>query len=370
MTAVTTPASPLLAEHRALGAHFTDFAGWQMPLKYGSELDEHRAVRSTAGLFDLSHMGEIFIEGAQAGALLDHALVGEMSKVVVGRAKYSLLCDTAGGVIDDLVVYRLADDLFLVVANAANVAIVAAELDYRAKGFAAVINDRSAEMALVAVQGPTSQQIVTRLLPSGQATRVESLKYYSSTPAKVAGVDVLLARTGYTGEDGFELYVPNDQARPLWQALLQTATEHGGTAAGLACRDTLRLEAGMALYGNELTRGTNPFEAGLGRVVKLDKPFVGREALQQASEKPIQRTLVGLAGNGRRAARAGYPVCDAGGEPVGVVTSGALSPTLGYPIALAYIDAALAEPGTDTHVDIRGTSAPFTIVRTPFYRRS
>jgi glycine cleavage system T protein (aminomethyltransferase) len=370
MTATTSPTSPLLAEHRALGAHFTDFAGRQMPLKYVSELAEHRAVRSTAGLFDLSHMGEIYVRGAQADVLLDYALAGELSKVAVGKAKYSLLCDTEGGVIDDLVVYRLADDEFLVVANASNAAAVSGELADRAKGLTAEVDDQSSRTALLAVQGPKSQDIVTRLAPAEQAALVEDLKYYASTPATVAGIGVLLARTGYTGEDGFELYVPNDKAIELWQALLTATTEHGGTAAGLACRDSLRLEAGMALYGHELTRDTNPFEAGLGRVVKLHKTFVGRDALQKASETPVIQKLVGLTGTGRRAARAGYAVYGSGEAPVGTVTSGALSPTLGYPIALAYVDSALAEPGTEVGVDIRGTKQPFTVVRPPFYCRS
>lgn len=370
MTATNSPASPLLAEHQALQAHFTDFAGWQMPLKYSSELTEHHAVRSAAGLFDLSHMGEIYVRGVQADVFLDHALVGELSKVAVGRAKYSLLCDSAGGVIDDLVVYRLAADEFLVVANASNVGTVAGELTERAQDWDAEVDDQSATTALLAVQGPESQSIICRLVTDEQAVSVETLKYYASTPAVVAGVDVLLARTGYTGEDGFELYVPNLQAVRLWQALLSVTTELGGTAAGLACRDSLRLEAGMALYGHELTRDTNPFEAGLARVVKLDKSFVGRDALKEASEAPIQQKLVGLIGTGRRAARAGYPVCGGSSETVGIVTSGALSPTLGYPIALAYVDAALSEPGTEVDVDIRGTKQPFTVVRTPFYRRS
>ncbi|MGH3643633.1 MAG: glycine cleavage system aminomethyltransferase GcvT [Mycobacterium sp.] len=371
MSTTTTTVSPLLAEHQALDAHFTDFAGWQMPLKYSSELAEHHAVRSTAGLFDLSHMGEIYIRGTQAGDLLDHALAGELSKVTVGWAKYSLLCDPAGGVIDDLVVYRLAGDEFLVVANASNAATVSGELVDRARGLHVEVDDQSCGTALIAVQGPKSADIVTRLVPGEQASLVESLKYYASTPAEVAGIDVLLARTGYTGEDGFELYVPNHQATRLWQELLSVTTEHGGTAAGLACRDSLRLEAGMALYGQELTRETNPFEAGLGRVVKLDKPFVGRDALRQASERPIERRLVGLVGTGRRAARAGHTLYGpAGHEPIGTVTSGALSPTLGYPVALAYLDTAFAEPDTEVTVDIRGTKQPFTVSRTPFYRRS
>ena len=362
--------SPLLEAHTALGASFTDFAGWQMPLKYTSELAEHHAVRNSVGLFDLSHMGEIDVAGPDAAALLDYALVGELSKVAVGKAKYSLICNAEGGVIDDLVVYRLAEDHFLVVANAANYPAVCRELNDRAADFDATVTDQSADTALIAVQGPASADVVSSLVPPDQVQLVADLKYYASAPAQVAGVEVLLARTGYTGEDGFELYVPNEQATALWEALLTATTGRGGTACGLACRDTLRLEAGMALYGHELNLETSPFEAGLGRVVRLNKDFVGRDALQTLSEIPVERVLVGLRGEGRRAARAEYPVCDATGEQVvGVVTSGALSPTLGYPIALAYVDADLAEPGTQLTVDIRGKKEPFTVTPSPFYRR-
>lgn len=362
--------SPLLAEHEALGASFTDFAGWQMPLKYTSELAEHHAVRNAVGLFDLSHMGEIDVSGPDAAALLDYAMVGELSKVAVGKAKYSLICNPDGGVIDDLVVYRLAEDHFLVVANAANYRAVHQEISSRAAGFDVTVADQSAQTALIAVQGPLSADVVTSLVPSEQRQTVADLKYYASTPATVAGIEVLLARTGYTGEDGFELYVPNEQATALWRALLAEVTVRRGLAAGLACRDTLRLEAGMALYGHELTVQTSPYEAGLAKVVRLNKEFVGRDALQSLSEKPIARVLVGLRGEGRRAARADYPIFDAAGErAVGVVTSGALSPTLGYPIALAYVDADLAEPGTALTVDIRGRKEPFVVVPSQFYRR-
>lgn len=362
--------TPLLAEHEALGASFTDFAGWQMPLKYTSELAEHHAVRNAVGLFDLSHMGEIDVKGPDAAALLDYALVGELSKVAVGKAKYSLICNPDGGVIDDLVAYRLADDHFLVVANAANYPAVHQQISSRAAEFDVTVADLSAHTALIAVQGPLSADVVTSLVPSEQRQLVADLKYYASAPAVVAGIDVLLARTGYTGEDGFELYVPNEQAPALWRALLAETTSRGGNACGLACRDTLRLEAGMALYGHELTIDTNPYEAGLGKVVRLNKEFVGREALQSLSEAPVSRTLVGLRGEGRRAARAEYQVCDASGETVvGVVTSGALSPTLGYPIALAYVDAALAEPGTALTVDVRGRKEPFVVTPSQFYRR-
>ncbi|MUL63055.1 glycine cleavage system protein T [Mycobacterium sp. CBMA 234] len=366
----TAPASPLLDEHRSLAASFTDFAGWEMPLKYGSELAEHRSVRETAGLFDLSHMGEIAVTGTQSAQALDFALAGEASKIAVGRAKYSLMCDADGGVIDDLVVYRLADEHFLVVANAANAPTVARELTSRAAQFDAKVDDQSLATALIAVQGPASEAIVSSLVPEDQRRTVADLKYYAVTSAQVSGIDVLLARTGYTGEDGFELYVPNVQSVALWRALLTATTAAGGVPAGLACRDTLRLEAGMALYGHELTASTNPYQAGLGKVVRLGKGFVGRDALQQLSEQPIQQVLVGLKGDTRRAARAGYTVHQDDEAVVGTVTSGVLSPTLGYPVALAYVDVALAEPGTKVQVDVRGRKEPFEVTPAPFYRRA
>ena len=362
--------SPLHDAHVALGASFTDFAGWQMPLKYSSELAEHHAVRTSAGLFDLSHMGEIDVSGPDAAALLDYALVGELSAVAVGKAKYSLLCNLEGGVIDDLVVYRLGADHFLVVANAANYLAVHQEISGRAAEFDVTVADHSAHTALIAVQGPKAQDVVSALLPPEQVQPVADLKYYASTPAVVAGIEVLLARTGYTGEDGFELYVANEQARALWDALLGATIEHGGSAAGLACRDTLRLEAGMTLYGHELTTDIDPYEAGLGKLVRLNKEFVGREALDSLSHGTVNRVLVGLRGEGRRAARADYPVCDAAGEVVvGTVTSGALSPTLGYPIALAYVESSLAAPGTGLTVDVRGRKEPFVVTSLPFYQR-
>lgn len=370
MSAILPLASPLLAEHGALGAAFTDFAGWRMPLKYDSELAEHRAVRSAAGVFDLSHMGEIEITGPGAAALLDYAVVGKLSEIGVGRAKYTLLCDADGGVIDDLVIYRLGEERFLVVANAANAPTVFAELVARSSGFPAEVRDLSRQTALIAVQGPAAQDIIQSLVSADQILAVADLRYYAGTAAVVAGIEVLLARTGYTGEDGFELYAHHEQAVSLWRALLAATTARGGLPAGLACRDTLRLEAGMALYGHELTLDTNPYEAGLGKVVRLTKDFVGRDALQALSERPRTRTLVGLRGSGRRAARAGYPVCDPSGELVlGTVTSGALSPTLGYPIALAYIDAARSEPGTELTVDVRGKKELVVVTPVPFYRR-
>ncbi|MGH3627705.1 MAG: glycine cleavage system aminomethyltransferase GcvT [Sciscionella sp.] len=361
-------ASALHDVHAELGASFTDFAGWSMPLRYSSELAEHKAVRATAGLFDLSHMGEIEVSGAKAAAALDYAMVGKLSAVKVGRARYTMLCAADGGVLDDLVVYRLAEDRFMVVANAANVAVVAAALTERARGFTqATVTDRSAQFALIALQGPRALRILRTLTE----VDLDALRYYASVPATVAGIEVLLARTGYTGEDGFELYVEPRQAPPLWRAAQAAGQEHGLLPAGLACRDTLRLEAGMPLYGNELTADRTPFDANLGRVVKLDKPgdFVGREALAKRAEVTGSRVLAGLKGTGRRAGRHGYAVLNAAGETVGEITSGALSPTLGVPVALAYLEADCARQGTNLRVDIRGRDEAVTVAEVPFYQR-
>lgn len=360
--------SPLHDEHAELGAVLTDFAGWQMALKYSSELAEHHAVRNSAGLFDLSHMGEITVRGPAAAAALDYALAGKMSAVAVGRAKYALMCDDIGGVVDDLVVYRLAEEDFMVVANASNATTVYTEIARRVDVFDVEVVDVSPRTALLALQGPKAAEMLAGLLGEAGRAVVDELKYYASTPATVAGLDVLLARTGYTGEDGFELYVDAATAPSLWRALLAVTTEGGGLPAGLACRDSLRLEAGMALYGHELTVDINPYEAGLGRTVALDKDFVGASALRRLADVSPARRLVGLTGTGQRAARAGYDI-RSDGAVVGEVTSGALSPTLGRPVALAYVDTVAAEPGNTVDVDIRGASVKFRVVRPPFYLR-
>ncbi|WP_069866616.1 glycine cleavage system aminomethyltransferase GcvT [Streptomyces malaysiensis] len=359
------------ARHRALGATMTDFAGWEMPLRYGSERDEHTAVRTRAGLFDLSHMGEISLIGPRAGQALDHALVGRLSALAVGRARYTMICDTEGGILDDLIVYRLGDEEFLVVANAANAQVVLDALTERASGFETAVRDDRDAYALIAVQGPESPGILKRLTDAD----LDGLKYYAGLPGTVAGVPAMIARTGYTGEDGFELFLAPDDAERVWDALTEAGAPVGLVPCGLSCRDTLRLEAGMPLYGHELTSDTTPFDAGLGRVVKLDKPgdFVGRQALEAASRQAdtvSPRALVGLIAEGRRVPRAGYAVVAADGSQIGQVTSGAPSPTLGKPIAMAYVDVEYAKPGTEgVSVDIRGTREPYEVVALPFYRR-
>ncbi|MET8857882.1 glycine cleavage system aminomethyltransferase GcvT [Streptomyces sp. NPDC004579] len=363
------------ALHRSLGATMTDFAGWDMPLRYGSERDEHLAVRTKAGLFDLSHMGEITVTGPQAAALLNHALVGNIATVGVGRARYTMICQEDGGILDDLIVYRLADDEagsphYMVVANASNAQVVLDALTERAAGFDAEVRDDRDAYALIAVQGPESPGILKAVTDAD----LDGLKYYAGLPGTVAGVPALIARTGYTGEDGFELFVAPADAEKVWQALTDAGTPAGLVPCGLSCRDTLRLEAGMPLYGHELTTSLTPFDAGLGRVVKFEKDgdFVGRAALEAAAARAEQnppRVLVGLIAEGRRVPRAGFSVV-AGGEVIGEVTSGAPSPTLGRPIAMAYVDAAHAAPGTTgVGVDIRGSHEPYEVVALPFYKR-
>ena len=363
--------TPLRAVHERLGATMTEFAGWLMPLRYGSELAEHRAVRSAAGLFDLSHMGEISVSGPGAAAALDYALTGQPSALKPGRARYTMICAPDGGVLDDLIVYRLADTEFLVVANAANTAVVAAALRERAAGYEAQVDDRTDDYALIAIQGPHAARILAPLTDIG----LDQVRYYAGQRAVVAGRDALLARTGYTGEDGFELFTSPGDAEPLWLALTAAGEADGLVPAGLAARDTLRLEAGMPLYGNELGTEMTPFDAGLGRVVVLDKPgdFVGRAALAERAQAAPQRVLVGLTVGSRRVPRHGYPVLW-DGQPRGTVTSGAPSPTLGVPIAMAYLDAGpaqLAAEDADARlaVDIRGRAEPARLTGLPFYHR-
>ncbi|PNH77990.1 glycine cleavage system aminomethyltransferase GcvT [Arthrobacter sp. AFG20] len=369
----------LYDQHKKAGASFTDFGGWQMPLKYTSELAEHHAVRNAAGLFDLSHMGEVWVTGPDAGAFLDYALAGKLSAIAVGKAKYSLICDADGGIIDDLISYRRGEEEYLVVPNAGNAAQVAAALAERAANFDVAVGDVSAETSLIAVQGPSAEAILLQLVPAEQHALVTELKYYAAVEVGIAVNDVvqtlLLARTGYTGEDGFEIYVPNDDAARLWEALLDAGTVHGLIPAGLACRDSLRLEAGMPLYGNELSSRVNAYAAGLGPVVSLAKEsdFVGREALAAIKAAGVGSTigqkLVGLKGLGRRAARGHYPVLK-DGTLVGEVTSGQPSPTLGYPVAMAYVDVEYSEVGTVLDVDLRGKAEQFEVVSLPFYKRA
>ncbi|WP_029144531.1 glycine cleavage system aminomethyltransferase GcvT [Microbacterium luticocti] len=359
--------TPLHERHEALGATFTDFGGWSMPVRYTSDLTEHKAVREAAGLFDISHMAEFRVTGPQSGALLDFALAGRLSALAVGKAKYSLVLAEDGGIIDDVIVYRLGDESFLVIANAGNRDAVAAAFTERGRD-GAEVEDVTDQYALIAVQGPHAERILGATAGLAAAD-LPGLGYYAWRDGTFEGAPVLIARTGYTGEDGFELLVPNEKAGALWDALLAAGTPDGLIPAGLAARDTLRLEAGMPLYGHELRRDIVPAQAGLGRVVVTAKDdFVGKAGLaaRDVTDAPV---LVGLVAEGRRAGRAGYAVLDADGTAIGTITSGALSPTLGHPIAMAFVPPALSETGTVLAIDVRGTGIPATVTDLPFYRR-
>ncbi len=359
----------LVERHRSLGGRLIDFAGWEMPVQYQGILDEHRAVRQRAGLFDLSHMGEVWVSGAGAGSGLAAALVSDPTRLAVGRAHYSMICADDGGIIDDLIVYRVADERFMVVPNASNREQVAAALGERLNGHDAALDDASLRTSLVAVQGPRAAEILAPLTDVDLA----SLRYYAIAEGHACGKPALVARTGYTGEDGFELFLDWDDALPVWDELLAAGESAGIIPCGLGARDTLRLEAGMPLYGNELDRDTNPYEAGLGRVVKLDKAtdFIGRAALEHVAAAGPERQLVGLTVRGRGIARHGYPVHLPGQvEEAGLVTSGAPSPTLGVPIAMAYLPPAAGAIGTMVEVAIRGARVEAEIVPLPFYKRA
>jgi aminomethyltransferase len=371
---VTTVDAPTLRRtalydrHRELGARLIEFGGWEMPVQYRGILDEHRAVRSRAGLFDLSHMGELWVTGRSAAEGLAYALVSDPTRLAVGRAQYSMMCTEDGGIVDDLIVYRVAEGRFLIVPNASNAAVVAKELRDRVSRFDAAVDDATLRTSLVAIQGPEAVAILAPL----SDVDLGALRYYAIAEGHAAGAPAWVARTGYTGEDGFELFVDWEAAVLVWDTLEQAGERRGLVPAGLGARDTLRLEAGMPLYGNELGRETNPYEAGLGRVVKLDKAgdFVGRRALEDIARNGPKRVLVGLIVRDRGIARHGYPVFAEGEDaPIGEVTSGTASPTLGTPIAMAYVRADRAEPGTMLAVGIRDARAAAEVVPLPFYKR-
>jgi len=359
----------LYSRHVDAGARLIDFGGWEMPVQYSGILEEHRAVRERAGLFDLSHMGELWVEGPKAGVGLAAALVSDPTRLAVGRAQYSMILADDGGIIDDLIVYRAAEARFLVVPNAGNREVVAEAVAQRISGFETSFEDASMLTSLVAIQGPAAQRILAPLSDVDLST----LRYYAIAAGTTAGLPSWVARTGYTGEDGFELFVAWDDGPSIWDALREAGVEAGLVPVGLGARDTLRLEAGMPLYGNELDRSTNPYEAGLGRVVRLDKAgdFVGRSALEAVASGGIERRLVGLEVRGRGIVRHGYPIFRPGEtDACGVVTSGTMSPTLGIPIGMAYVPTSESEPGTILECGVRDARIAIAVRALPFYQRA
>ncbi len=353
--------TPLFQVHVKAGAKMVPFGGWEMPVQYAGIIEEHRAVRRAVGLFDISHMGEFEAAGPEAPPVLQRLTTNDVAALGVGQAQYSLLCYPDGGIVDDLTVYRLAGDRFMLTVNAANI-----DKDWAwvcEHGGEARGRNISAETALLAVQGPKAETCVQRLADRD----LSGLRYYRFVEGRVAGVPTLISRTGYTGEDGFELYVAAAAAERLWFALLEAGEPDGIMPVGLGARDTLRLEMRYALYGNDIDQTTNPLEAGLGWVVKLTKgDFIGRSAIERVKVEGVRRKLAGFEMVDRAVPRHGYKILKDGRE-VGIVTSGSYGPAVDKYIGLGYVAAELAQVGSEIDVEVRGTPRRARIVPTPFY---
>ena len=361
--------TPLYDEHVRAGGKMVEFAGYEMPIQYPTGIvAEHRAVRQNAGLFDLSHMGEFFFIGAAAGAAIDRLISSDIAGLAVGQARYGLLTNERGTIVDDVIVYRLADDEYLMVVNAANVAKDLAHVQaHLAAGVR--LDDRSDEMSLIAIQGPRAATILSSVTDLEiREQSIESLPPFGVVRARVANSRAIVARTGYTGEDGFEVFVDNDRAAQVWSRLMAAGASTGIIPIGLGARDTLRLEARFSLYGNDIDETTDPIEAGLGWTTKLDKDFVGRDRIAAMKEQGPTRRIVGLVVEGG-VARHGHEVTK-DGSVVGMVTSGTFGPTVQKNIALAYVPAALSKVGTELAVRIRERDVPAKVVKTPFYKRA
>lgn len=352
--------TPLFEIHRQLQAKIVEFAGFDMPVSYSGIIEEHMAVRQKAGIFDVSHMGEFIFSGKKALEQVQSLVTNDISKLEIWQAQYAMMCKEDGGIVDDVLVYRLPNR-YLMVVNAAN----------RDKDFAWVkknslkdtdIRDASDEYALIAVQGPESLKIVR----SVASKDISGMAYYHAMELEVGGIPVICSRTGYTGEQGFELFVAPESAASVWECVSDSGRNYGMLPAGLGARDSLRLEKCMRLYGNDMDESTNPYEAGLGRWVKLDKgDFLGRKVLIKAKEQGVSRKLAGFHTEGRAIARHGYAILRDGKE-IGTVSSGGFSPVLRRGIGLGYVKREFSEIDTQVEIDIRGKSSPAIIVKTPF----
>ncbi len=359
--------TPLYERHRALGARLVEFGGWEMPVQYSGILEEHRTVRERAGLFDVCHMGEFRVEGAGALDFLQRLVPNNVARLTDNQALYTQILRPDGGTLDDLIIYRMAADRYMVVVNAGTMEKDWAWFSEHVAGQTDVtLTNISAETGLIALQGPRAQAILQPLTQ----TPLADIAYYHSQPGEVAGIPCVISRTGYTGEDGFELYCSAEQVGALWDKLLDAGKPEGLLPAGLGARDTLRLEAGYCLYGHELTEDITPLEAGLGWTVKLDKgvDFIGRDALVAEKAQGLRRKLVGIELTERGVPRADYPMLQ-GGEPVGALTSGVMAPTLGKPIGMGYMRSGDKAPGSIVAIEIRGKQVPAVIVPLPFYKR-
>jgi len=364
--AVTSDAlkrTPFHEIHRALGAKLVPFAGYEMPVQYPSGITaEHRAVRTSCGVFDVSHMGEFIVLGSQALDFVSYVTTNDVAKLAVGQVHYSTILNERGTIEDDCLVYRFADHLMMVVNGSNKDKDLEHVLRY-ADRFDCTVEDRTDDIALLAVQGPEAETVLQPLTE----TDLSAIKYYWFTEGEVVGIPAVISRTGYTGEDGFELYFDAERAKPMWDALMSTGRI---TPCGLGARDSLRLEMGMALYGNDIDDTTTPLEAGLGWLVKMGKgDFVGRDALERQKAEGVTRRLVGFTTEERAFPRHGYAVYY-DGAPSGVVCSGTMSPTLGIPIGTCYLPVGAAKDGTRFEIEIRGKRVPATVVKPPFYKQA
>ena len=360
--------TPLADEHIAAGARMVDFGGWSMPLQYAGLVEEHNTVRQKVGLFDVSHMGEIRVTGAGAEAFLDTITVNDVSKLNDGQAHYTVLPNENGGIIDDLLIYRFASENYLLVVNASTQDNDLAWILKHAANFDVTVASESDQTGQIAIQGPLAQSVLQRLV----SVDLAEIAYYHFTETQVAGVSTLVSRTGYTGEDGFECYVPADQTAALWRRFMEEGKAEGIQPAGLGARDTLRLEARMHLYGNDMNDTITPLEAGLGWVTKMKKAsdFIGKAALAAQKKAKVTRKLIGFEMVDRGIARHDYPVVDADGNQIGVVTSGTYGPTLKKAIGLAYVPSAMSKADTIISIKIRNKVATARVVKGPFYTRS
>lgn len=356
--------TPLCAVHEKLGARMVDFAGWYMPVQYSSIMEEHAAVRENSGLFDLFHMGEFWLTGPDAMKNVQKMFTQDSEALSDRQIAYTAMCRPDGTIVDDLLIYRWNAEKFLLVVNASNMEKDFTWMQSQLEGDAKLA-DESAKTGLIAIQGPNAEAILQKLTRQ----RLKAIKFYWFTSGKVDGVDCIISRTGYTGEDGFELYFPAEHSEKLWAALMEAGKTEGIRAIGLGARDTLRLEARLMLYGNDIDDNTNPIEANLGWTVKFGKgPFVGSDVLKKQKENGAAKTLVGFEMGKGPAPRHGYPIVK-DGKPVGVVTSGTMAPTLKKNIGMGYVPPALSAIGTVIDVEIRGKNYAATIIETPFYTR-
>jgi len=362
--ASTATETPFYRYHLEAKARIVDFAGFLMPVQYKGITAEHLAVREDIGLFDLSHMGEFEVSGNDALAFLQKTTTNNAAALEVGQIQYNCMTYPDGGIVDDLLIYRTGENNFFLVVNAANLQKDFDWLNSHLEGDT-TLTDLSSNLGLLAIQGPNAQKLMSELTDID----LENMKYYTHTVAGVAGVDVMFSRTGYTGEDGFEIYIPEEHCDKLWSAIVEAGTRHGLELIGLGARDTLRLEMKMSLYGNDIDETTNPIEAGLGWIVDLEKDFIGKEVIERQKKEKPSRRLVCLEMEGRAVPRHGYEIYD-GEKRIGEVTSGTFSPSLRKPIALGYLKRSRTKAGTNVEVSIRDKRFPAVVVKPPFYKNA